>query len=392
MTKVTLQDRASVVRDAWIRAYDSAIQTETPVSQHLSSAMRAAWASFRSAQASGEYRLAGDAYYEERYGRHDRAAAKKKLKAILAAKAAPSAISGFRVVKCWFDASDTFQAHVFPQIYSRPEDATGEIVSLLGGRDPSLFSPTEREAGVILMMEQVPPTPAMMRTPVQQAQAQHVPAGKEIEGFNLMKFWIDEYGGLRHDTWPVLFARAADAEPLKAALLAGTGDPTFWGPDDVECGASLEIEPVYRPARAKMPTPVQQAQARDLRLASTTCDPCGRELTDPVSIETGIGPVCRAAGHQRRQLSLFDEPSDYRIELAGAVICITDLARGGRTVTNDAAGVVEDLRRLGYDLDRMPVIYRDTQGNWDEMVVRNGAFLCFHGIDQERKQALRALR
>ena len=135
-------------------------------------------------------------------------------------------------------------------------------------------------------------------------------------------------------------------------------------------------------ASARMvPQPVQQQQAQAGTLSSGACEVCGRPLTDPVSIEAGIGPICRAAGHRRRQLGLFDNPADYRIELAGDVICISDLDLGGRTVTNDAAGVIGDLLRLGYDLTRMPVIYRDTQGNWDELRVLNGRFAGFRGID-----------
>ena len=145
-------------------------------------------------------------------------------------------------------------------------------------------------------------------------------------------------------------------------------------------------------ASARMvPQPVQQQQAQAGTVSSGACEVCGRPLTDPVSIEAGIGPICRTAGHRRRQLELFDNPSDYRIELAGDVICITDLVLGGRTVTNDAAGVIADLLRLGYDLTRMPVIYRDTQGNWDELRVLNGNFAGFRGIDADRKAALRAI-
>ncbi|CAO4181067.1 hypothetical protein EEDFHM_03847 [Methylorubrum populi] len=142
---------------------------------------------------------------------------------------------------------------------------------------------------------------------------------------------------------------------------------------------------------AMVPQPVQQQQAQAGLPGAGACEVCGRPLTDPVSIEAGIGPICRAAGHSRRQLGLFDNPSDYRIELAGDVICVTDLDRGGASVTNDAAGVIRDLVEAGHDLSRMPVIYRDSTGTWDELVVKDGRFAGFRHLDTARKEALRAI-
>lgn len=137
--------------------------------------------------------------------------------------------------------------------------------------------------------------------------------------------------------------------------------------------------------------PVQQQQANAGTPSSGACEVCGRPLTDPVSIEAGIGPICRSNGHARRQLSIFDNRSDYCTELAGHVICITDLNLGSRSVTNDAEGVIRDLVESGYDLARMPVIYRDSTGTWDEMVVNNGRFAGFRHLDTARKEALRAI-
>lgn len=144
-------------------------------------------------------------------------------------------------------------------------------------------------------------------------------------------------------------------------------------------------------AAAMVPQPAQQQQANAGLPGAGACEVCGRPLTAPVSIEAGIGPVCRSHGHARRQLSIFDNRSDYRVELAGDVICVTDLNLGGRSVTNDAEGVIRDLAEAGYDLARMPVIYRDSQRNWDELVVKDGVFAGFRHLDTARKEALRAI-
>lgn len=67
--------------------------------------------------------------------------------------------AGFSVVKAWVDDADVFQTRTFPLVSARAEDATGEIVSLLGGRDPTLFSAAEKQAGALLTMEEVGSAP-----------------------------------------------------------------------------------------------------------------------------------------------------------------------------------------------------------------------------------------
>ena len=63
------------------------------------------------------------------------------------------------------------------------------------------------------------------------------------------------------------------------------------------------------------------------------------------------------------------------------VLCITDLYDDRwptRSVTNDAEYVV----RLGVDVyGDMPVIYRDTEGRWDELRHREGYFACFRPLN-----------
>ena len=92
--------------------------------------------------------------------------------------------AGFRVVKAWVDDADVFQTVTFPMIFERAQDATAEIVSLLGGRDPAKFSAAEREAGAVLTMEEVGPEPGPAPVPLpaqqQQARATRTPTPKPV--------------------------------------------------------------------------------------------------------------------------------------------------------------------------------------------------------------------
>lgn len=56
------------------------------------------------------------------------------------------------------------------------------------------------------------------------------------------------------------------------------------------------------------------------------------------------------------------------------MVFIVDLDDGGLSVTNDAEGVVADMFIM-YGPKR--VIYRDTMGNWDELVHEAGEFKGF---------------
>jgi hypothetical protein len=63
----------------------------------------------------------------------------------------------------------------------------------------------------------------------------------------------------------------------------------------------------------------------------------------------------------------------YAVSLEPGFICLVDLDQG-MTITNAAEWVIQQLARDGFDLVKNRVIYRDTMGNWDELVVRDGRF------------------
>ena len=100
-----------------------------------------------------------------------------------------------------------------------------------------------------------------------------------------------------------------------------------------------------------------------------------------------MGPVCRMNAKTKqqedRQMDMFAGPrSDYTVAVVDGVICVVDLDCGGRSVTTDAAVVIAVLAADGIYVDGMPVIYRDSAGIWDQMLVRNGRFAGFAPISE----------
>ena len=55
----------------------------------------------------------------------------------------------------------------------------------------------------------------------------------------------------------------------------------------------------------------------------------------------------------------------------------------GKSLTNDAENVIDDLARQGFDLSQYRVIYKDTCGVWDQMMVdRTGHFAGFSTLNE----------
>jgi hypothetical protein len=109
------------------------------------------------------------------------------------------------------------------------------------------------------------------------------------------------------------------------------------------------------------------------------CQICGRRLTNPISVEIGIGPICRAEDNKQgvfdfmhAQFKLLDHEREY--------IFIRDIGhRTGRSVTNDAEYVVEQLY-LKFPLnlsDEIRIFYEDSQGEISELLHAGNKFLGF---------------
>lgn len=64
------------------------------------------------------------------------------------------------------------------------------------------------------------------------------------------------------------------------------------------------------------------------------------------------------------------------------VVALVD-AGDGLTITNAAEAVIADLARRGISQPNDRVIYRDTEGRWDELCVAAGGFVGFRflGVD-----------
>ena len=71
----------------------------------------------------------------------------------------------------------------------------------------------------------------------------------------------------------------------------------------------------------------------------------------------------------------------YDTTVIGNVIAIRD-SGSGKSVTNDAENVVSDLAKAGFNLADYRIIYRDTRGVWDEMVIRAERFAGFSSINE----------
>jgi hypothetical protein len=108
----------------------------------------------------------------------------------------------------------------------------------------------------------------------------------------------------------------------------------------------------------------------------TACARCKRQLKNPASVQHGMGPVCFArsqAGVRDRQLAPASAYEVVRVDDARCIVWIVDLdTLGARSVTNDAEAVVQALHAQYHGFR---VIYRDSMGNWDELVHAQGRFM-----------------
>lgn len=118
------------------------------------------------------------------------------------------------------------------------------------------------------------------------------------------------------------------------------------------------------------------------------CAICGKELTNPRSIERGIGPDCLSKVGtpnielKKRMRDMFqgNEPR-FTYSAMNGVIVITDLydpAYPTMTVTTGIDGVISNIVKESFGkpeiIDKIPVIYRDTSGDYDMVMTVGGKF------------------
>ena len=78
--------------------------------------------------------------------------------------------------------------------------------------------------------------------------------------------------------------------------------------------------------------------------------------------------------------------ADYRYSVEGSVIAIVDLDLGSKSVTNDMANVLDDIRAELGDLAGYAVIYQDSMGRWDgvRLVGHSVEFYSLNEPDQQQ--------
>ena len=71
--------------------------------------------------------------------------------------------------------------------------------------------------------------------------------------------------------------------------------------------------------------------------------------------------------------------STFTFRVEGSFILVED-QNVGMSVTNDAENVIACLATKEFSLANRRVLYRDTEGRWDELLVQDGRFAGFTAI------------
>ncbi|HET6558089.1 MAG TPA: DUF6011 domain-containing protein [Prolixibacteraceae bacterium] len=122
---------------------------------------------------------------------------------------------------------------------------------------------------------------------------------------------------------------------------------------------------------------------------TSTCSCCGKPLEDPISVQFGIGPVCRVAKKLKemseRSGNLFANRAEYDYGIQGEVIWIVD--NGGlKSVTNDMENILADIiREEEIDLCRYKIMYQDSMGIWDGVRIGSSGSVTFFPIGEVKQ-------
>jgi len=109
------------------------------------------------------------------------------------------------------------------------------------------------------------------------------------------------------------------------------------------------------------------------------CRVCSRLLKNPLSVELGIGPVCRAKDILQGEFDFMKAEWEVLKHERGKFIFIRDIGHdsGHRSITNDAEYVVRQLFD-GEDItEETRIFYEDSDGRIDEIVHVGKRFVCF---------------
>lgn len=106
-------------------------------------------------------------------------------------------------------------------------------------------------------------------------------------------------------------------------------------------------------------------------MAQARCRICNKPLSNPISIQLGIGSVCRVTQKleymNERTENLFASRAEYTFgtDEANGIVFIEDKL-GMKSVTNDIDNILYDIAiEGGIDLNNKKIMYKDSQGIWD---------------------------
>ena len=116
------------------------------------------------------------------------------------------------------------------------------------------------------------------------------------------------------------------------------------------------------------------------------CRICRRRLKNPLSVRLGIGPVCRARHSLQGELDFMRAEIQVLRHEPGKFIYVLDVGHNvGRTVTNDAAYIVELLFSKYGITEETRIFYKDSVGRIDEIIHSGRKFRDFNfgheGVD-----------
>lgn len=109
--------------------------------------------------------------------------------------------------------------------------------------------------------------------------------------------------------------------------------------------------------------------------SESRCRICGKLLTDPVSVERGIGPECagkyKRSEHADKTGNLFATRAQYSWGVDGHILWIQD-EEGAKSLTNDIEFVLGDIYdQIGQDVLKKLIMYRDSMHIWDGVRLAN---------------------
>lgn len=117
----------------------------------------------------------------------------------------------------------------------------------------------------------------------------------------------------------------------------------------------------------------------------TTCIRCHRPLSDPTSVAIGIGPICNSKGVGTGfGQSLWQQANYAIIDQNETRVLIKDIGPWDKymTITNAAETVVAELAGI---LAGRELHYIDSEGETDQLLVKDGRFAGFKFIDNARR-------